>query len=227
MFKDLDDILDDLFQSSTIKPTFETVHVILALFIFGENLKGIGRYSLGKELLLGEGSAKTLLRRLRKQINFISIIDNGKRKGHILTELGLKYLREIKTYIPIIKRGESSILKDIIIKPKKDSTYFCLVKKVNTKMTNGIAQRDAAIKINGSGATCLVFNGNNLVFPSKPFANTESDLTELDSNIQEYFYSQLMNENLRLEKEDIIVIGSGESPQTARLATLNAVLTLL
>ena len=223
MFKEL----DDLFQSSTIKPTYMKVHAILALFIFGENLKGIGRYSLGKELLLGEGSAKTLLRRLRKQIEFISIIENGKRKGHILTELGSEYLREIKTFIPIIKRGELSMLKDIIIKPEKDSTYFCLVKKVNTKITDGVAQRDAAIKINGSGATCLVFNGKNLVFPSQSSTKREGDLMEPDSNIQGYFNSQLREEDLRLEIDDIIVIGSGESSQKARLATLNAALTLL
>ena len=33
--------LNELFESTTIKPTFEKVHIILALFIFGENLEGI------------------------------------------------------------------------------------------------------------------------------------------------------------------------------------------
>ena len=227
MVKDFFNILNDLFKSSTIKPTFETVHFILALFIFGENSKGIGRYSLGKELMLGEGSAKTLIRRLREKIKFISIIEDGKRRGHILTEVGSKFLRKIKKFIPIIKRGELSLLKDIIIKPEKDSTYFCMVKKPNTKITNGVTQRDAAIKINGSGATCLVFNGNRLIFPSTSSIKSEGDFLELDLKTQEYLDSQLIKEDLRLEKDDIIIIGSGENPQKARLATLNAALTLL
>ncbi|KKM10865.1 hypothetical protein LCGC14_1721660 [marine sediment metagenome] len=219
--------LNELFQSSTSKPTFETVHVILAIFIFGENLKGIGRYSLAKELLLGEGSAKTLLRRLKEQIKFISLIENEKRKGHVLTRLGLEYLSKIRKFIPIIKRGEISVLKNVVVKPENGNIYFCLVKKVNTKITDGVAQRDAAIKINGSGATCLVFNGSSLVFPSKFFALGERDLIVLDSNILRYFNSQIMRQGLNLEIEDIIIVGSGENPQKARLATLNAALTLL
>ena len=58
------DELDSLFESSTIKPSFEKVHVILALYIFDENPEGIGRYRLQKELMIGEGTAKSLLKKL-------------------------------------------------------------------------------------------------------------------------------------------------------------------
>ena len=40
--------LEELFKSETIKPSFEIVHVILAIFIFGDNRDGIGRYRLEK-----------------------------------------------------------------------------------------------------------------------------------------------------------------------------------
>jgi len=219
--------LEDLFQSPTIKPTFETVHVILALFIFGDNRDGIGRYRLEKELLVGSGTAKSLIKKLNEKTKFITTFDQNKRKGHILTKNGLAFLNKIKKSIPLINEGDSSLFNEIIIKPEKDSTYFCLVKNAIKKIANGIAQRDAAIKIDGSGATCLVFDGKNLIFPSKSFSVKEGNLISLDTKVQTYFESELLKEDLNLVKDDLIVIGSGDNPQKARLATLNAALTLL
>ena len=223
MFRDL----ENLFASPTIKPTFEIVHVILALFIFDENQEGIGRYRLEKELLIGSGTAKSLIKKLNKIAEFITTKDQNIRKGHVLTRKGLTFLKMIKESIPLVKDGDTSILKDIIIKPEKDSIFFCLVKNATNKITDGIAQRDAAIKIEGSGATCLVFNGKNLIFPSKSFTLNERDKMILDIEIQSYFKTQLIKEELNLEKDDVIVIGSGENPQKARLSAMNAALTLL
>lgn len=219
--------LDTLFQSSTIRPTFEKVHVLLALFIFDENRDGIGRYRLQKELLIGEGTAKSLIKKLNKNIKFINVTDERKRKGHFLTEAGLEYLNKIKNVIPIIKEGKSSILKDIIIEIERLYTYFCLIKNAVHKISNGISQRDAAIKISGSGATCLVFNGKDLIFPSKSHSERIDNDMVVNKALHTYFESELAKENIKLEKNDVIAIGSGDSPQKARLATLNAALTLI
>ena len=51
--------LKPLFESLTIRPTFDYVHIILSLFIFGENPGGIGRYRLKDELQIGSGTAKS------------------------------------------------------------------------------------------------------------------------------------------------------------------------
>jgi len=219
--------LDSLFESSTIKPSFEKVHVILALFIFDENPEGIGRYRLQKELMIGEGTAKSLLKKLNEKKKFIAVVVETKRKGHILTELGLQYLGKIKTIIPIIQRGESSVLKDIIIEPEETSVYFCLVRNSSHKITDGISQRDAAIKVNGSGATCLVYDGKNLVFPSKSYSGNINNDSIIDEALYKYFESRLSEKKVKLENNDVIAIGSGNSPQKARIATLNAALTLI
>lgn len=219
--------LDTLFQSSTIRPTFEKVHVLLALFIFDENRDGIGRYRLQKELLIGEGTAKSLIKKLNKNIKFINVTDERKRKGHFLTEGGLEYLNKIKKVIPIIKEGKSSILKDIIIETERLYTYFCLIKNAVHKISNGVSQRDAAIKISGSGATCLVFNGEDLIFPSKSHLEPIDNDMVVNKALHTYFESELSKENIKLEKNDVIAIGSGDNPQKARLATLNAALTLI
>jgi hypothetical protein len=219
--------LDTLFQSSTIRPTFEKVHVLLALFIFDENREGIGRYRLQKELLVGEGTAKSLIKKLNKTINFINVTNERKRRGHFLTEVGFEYLNKVKKFIPIVKEGKSSILKDIIIETEKSHTYFCLIKNAAHKISNGVSQRDAAIKISGSGATCLVFNGKNLIFPSKSNLEPIDNDMVVNKSLYTYFESKLFEENVKLEKNDVIVIGSGDSPQKARLATFNAALTLI
>jgi Trp operon repressor len=219
--------LDSLLESPTIRPTFEKVHVILALFIFAENREGIGRYRLQKELLIGEGTAKSLIKKLNKDISFITVTKETKRKGHFLTQEGINYLQRVKKIIPIIKECETSLLKEIIIEAERIFTYFCLVKNALNKITDGVSQRDAAIKVDGSGATCLVFDGEKLIFPSKkPLLSIEADMIVNDS-LYRFFKSGLSLENIKLERNDVIAIGSGDSPQKARLATLNAALTLI
>lgn len=221
--------LDELFLSPTIKPTFERVHVILALYMFDENREGMGRYRLQKELLIGEGTARSLIKKLNEKIKFITVLDKKIRKGHVLTEVGIEYLKEIKSMIPFIKEVETSVLKEIIIEAENIYSYFCVIKNAFHNITNGVSQRDAAIKVNGSGATCLVFNGKNLIFPSKSHSKigSENENMILSKNISAYFESILLEENIKLEKNDVLAIGAGKSPQRARLATLNAALTLL
>jgi hypothetical protein len=219
--------IEALFVSSTIKPTFEKVHIILALFIFDENPEGIGRYRLQKELLVGEGTAKSLIKKLNEKVQFITVADKKIRKGHVLTDIGSKYLINIKKRIPFISSGEASILRTLMIDAERIYSYFCLIKNASTKITNGINQRDAAIKVNGSGATCLVFNGNELVFPSLTQDESVNGDMILDEILLSYFETHLLDKKIKLEKNDVITIGSGDTTQKARLATLNAALTLL
>jgi predicted transcriptional regulator len=220
MFKEL----EDLFQSSTIRPTFDIVHIILALFIFGEKCEGIGRYRLQNELVIGSGTAKSLITKLKEKSKFIETLsDSNKRRGHILTEKGRRFLNTIKKKITIIEEGKASVLKDIIIESQNNYLYFCLIKNASNDLSNGIDQRDAAIKIGGIGATCLIYNGQDLIFPSISADPHKS----VEPSILNYFNTQLSANDLDLEKNDVIIIGVGENSQKSRLATLNAALTLV
>ena len=222
------DELEKLFESSTIKPSFDYIHAILALYLFAElgEQEGIGRYRLKEELLIGSGTAKSLISKLNTKVNFIRVLSrNNQKKGHILTNSGFTFLSKIKQKIPVLKEGDLSVLKDIIIKIENMKSFFCLIRNGAKNLTNGVKQRDAAIKIDGSGATCLVYNGNRLIFPPKAFSESEIDSIEISENVQEYFNVQL-SEN-ELEKNDVIIIGLGESAAKARLAALNAALTLI
>ncbi len=215
--------LDALFYSETIKPTFDYVHIILALYIFGANPKGVGRYKLKEELSVGSGTAKSLINKLNEKINFISVSNEGIRKGHVLTQKGLNYLSKIKQKIPIVKEGDVFTLNEIIIDPKNINPYYCQIKNASNKLTNGVEQRDAAIKVNGIGSTCLEYDGITLIFkdPLGSFSETDRKQMNVSENVQNYF------KNLNLEKNDVIVIGFGKDTIKARLAALNAALTLI
>jgi len=222
-----------LFASPTIKPTFDYVHVILSLFLFGEHTEGIGRYRLQRELQIGTGTVKSLFNKLKDTINFIIVPSEGElnagelqRRGHVLTQKGLKFLTKIKKKIPLLKKANLDYLKDIIIKQEQFNSYFCLVKNASTMINDGVDQRDAAIKVNGSGATCLVYDGVNLLFPTKKVFSSEEDITKINPATLNYFMSEIEEVGSKIEKSDVIIIGSGENFQTARLATLNAALTL-
>jgi len=223
--------LDSLFDSLTIKPTFDYVHVILSLFIFTENPDGIGRYRLKNELLIGSGTSKSLIRRLEGKLSFIKVKNEFSkserqniRKGHILTDKGLKFLDKIKLKLPLLKKGDLSILEEIIINAENIHAYFCLVRNASQKITNGIEQRDAAIKVDGSGATCLIYDGKKLIFPSN--LENDKERSKVNLTIQKYFEKELSRLNLELKKNDVIIIGLGDDPKKARLASLNAALTL-
>ena len=225
--------LDALFESPTIKPTFDYVHVLLSLFLFGENLEGIGRYRLQKELQIGAGTVKSLFNKLKKVTKFIIVPSEGElkagelqRRGHVLTKKGLEFLEKVKKKIPLLKKADLEYLKDIIIKQKDVKSFFCLVKKTSAKLSYGVEQRDAAIKVNGSGATCLVYDGTNLFFPTKTGIKDDKDSFKINPNTLKYFKSEIEEASFKIEKGDVIIIGSGEDYKKARLATLNAALTL-
>jgi predicted transcriptional regulator len=226
--------IEELFESSTIKPTFKKVHVILSLYIFDKHPEGIGRYRLKRELLIGSGTARSLITKLNKKINFIEVADDNKddsteskRKGHILTEKGKKFLNKIKKSIPLLEKGDELLLKSIIIETENVNPYFCLVKNGAEKISNGIAQRDAAVIIEGSGATCLVHNGDYLEFPEVLGSQHDRNSMKIDDNLQTYFESKVKERKANFEKDDAIVIGLGDVPEKSRLAALNAALTLL
>jgi len=225
--------LDPLFESPTIKPTFDYVHVILSLFLFGENIEGIGRYRLQKELQIGAGTVKSLFNKLKNVTKFIIVPSEGElkagelqRRGHVLTQIGFEFLAKVKKKILLVKRADLEYLKDIIIRQEYVNSYFCLVKKASTKLSDGVEQRDAAIKVNGSGATCLVYDGINLFFPTKTKSKDDKDSTKINPKTLNYFKAEIEAAKVKIEKNDVIIIGSGDNDQKARLATLNAALTL-
>lgn len=231
------EILKDLhamFESNTIKPTFNHAHILLSLLIFENHPQGIGRYRLKEELLIGMGTARSLITRLKDKVDFIKVSggkdQNGQPKnrlGHILTEKGMRFLERVKMKIPLLIRGDLEVLKEIIIEAERNYPFICVVKQGESKIKYGMEQRDAAIKVDGSGATCLVFNGDHFVFPASTSVKNQDLKEKTNKNIEDYFKNLIPSTNSTLEKGDVFIIGLGDEPKKARLASLNAALTLI
>lgn len=200
---DLGALLSTLFESKTISPSFKIPHVLYTLLILGTS-KGLGRYRIKNEIGLGEGATKTLLIHL-KDAGIINS-DNIRQKGHHLTEKGIKIYEDLNSRISLPQEiqnpGNQFVVGQVAV--------FTIIKKgaLKAQFVLDITHRDEAIKIGGSGATVVEFDGLNFIFPDK----NPLTLPILLKGI---------------EQGDLLCIGGGQSVTYATLAMLAATISLI
>lgn len=165
------------------------VHVFKALQLV-KSRGHISRDLLSKELGLGEGSIRTLMRHL--QMNNMIKATNA---GTTMTQKGEALLLELLSSIPT----EMNLPKCSIALGKFN--YVVLLKQHSHAIKSGVEQRDAAIKIGAKGATTLFFKQNKFVMPSS---------TNYDSLQKEPKISKLLIRMLNPEEGDAIIIGSDD-----------------
>ena len=136
---------------------------------------------------LGEGTIKTLVRHLKMQ----NLIEST-NAGTTMTKKGNSFFSELLSSIP----SEISLSKCAITLGKFN--YAVLVKQMSSTIKDGIAQRDAAIRMGASGATTLLFKDNKFLIPQ----------TDFDSLKHEHQLSEQMIKNLHPQDGDVIIIGS-------------------
>lgn len=169
--------------------SFNMVHVFKALQLV-KSRGHISRDLLSKELGLGEGSIRTLMRHL--QMNNMIKATNA---GTTMTQKGEALLLELLSSIPT----EMNLPKCSIALGKFN--YVVLLKQHSHAIKSGVEQRDAAIKIGAKGATTLLFKQNKFVMPS----NTNYDSLQKEPKI-----SKLLIRTLNPEEGDAIIIGSDD-----------------
>ena len=169
--------------------SFNMVHVFKALQLV-KSRGHISRDLLSKELGLGEGSIRTLMRHL--QMNNMIKATNA---GTTMTQKGEALFLELLSSIPT----EMNLPKCSIALGKFN--YVVLLKQHSHAIKSGVEQRDAAIKIGAKGATTLLFKQNKFVMPS----NTNYDSLQKEPKI-----SKLLIRTLNPEEGDAIIIGSDD-----------------
>ena len=169
--------------------SFNMVHVFKALQLV-KSRGHISRDLLSKELGLGEGSIRTLMRHL--QMNNMIKATNA---GTTMTQKGEALLLELLSSIPT----EMKLPKCSIALGKFN--YVVLLKQHSHAIKSGVEQRDAAIKIGAKGATTLLFKQNKFVMPS----NTNYDSLQKEPKI-----SKLLIRTLNPKEGDAIIIGSDD-----------------
>jgi len=186
-------------------PSFNEAQVVKALEIicaYGT----VGRTKLSKELELGEGTTRTLLKHLKKE----GLIE-GSRYGIMLSEYGKKLFSNLRSKI---SEGIEVPNSHLTVGP---FNIAVLVRNAAHAVRTGVEQRDKAIKVGALGATTLIFSRSKLTMPS-----CEEDTFEGISSIYDMLVSKL-----NPKENDVIVIGSGENKTSAEIGAKMAALELL
>jgi len=186
-------------------PSFTEAHVVKALEIIGGG-EVVGRIKLSKELGLGEGTARTLVKHLKKE----GIIKVSKY-GIMLSEKGKKMFSDLK----------STISEGMEVPPNPltvgSFNIAVLVRGMAHKIKRGLEQRDTAIKAGSLGATTLIFSRKRLTMPS-----SKEDIFKGIPSIHDMLVSKLGP-----KENDVIIIGSGENKPSAEIGARMAALELL
>jgi len=186
-------------------PSFNEAHVVKTLELIG-GYGIIGRIRLSKELGLGEGTTRTLLKHLKKEE-----ITQSSRRGILFTEKGKRLFSEVRSKISECFAVPSSPLTIGSI------NMAVLVRDSANAVSSGMEQRDVAIKSGALGATTLVFLNNKLSLPTG-----EENLSES--------VPKLHNELVTLfnpKENDVIIVGSGENRAPVEVGAKMAAIKLI
>jgi len=187
-------------------PSFTEAHVINALEIIG-GAEAVGRMGLSKELGLGEGATRTLVKHLKNE-GMIKV----SKYGIALSEHGKKLFSDLRSRI---SEGVEVPLSPLTVGPFNTAV---LVRNVARVVRRGVEQRDTAIKAGALGATTLIFSRNKLTMPSI----REEDVFKGIPSIREILLSKLCP-----KENDVILIGSGENKRIAEIGAKMAAFELL
>jgi hypothetical protein len=181
-------------------PLFRPFHVLKALWHI-QQFRTVGRKELSGMLGIGEGSARKLVSFLEER-GWASTA----RQGMSLAAEGEALLKGIGILAKEVHAGNITV---------GDVDFAIRLKGCAAKVSNGIAQRDEAIKAGASGATTLVFR-DRLEF-CDGFGADRADRRA----------ARVLVKDFELADGDVLIIGSSPSPELATDgAFAAAVLTL-
>lgn len=186
-------------------PLFSFLDVLNVLEVISRE-GAIGRQRLSMEVGLGEGSMRTILKRLKK----LGLVESNKL-GCALTEDGARFLQVLKSKLgsPIpLQRSFLAI---------GESNFGILVKGAGDKVGSGIEQRDAAVRMGAAGATTLIFKGGKLLMPPTN-KSLDEDWPELAENIRQTFAPK---------ENDVIIVCGAENKVAAERGARAAAWSLI
>ena len=177
-------------------PEFSLEDIIAALFLLKEP---VGRKFMAELLDLGEGSVRTILRKLSS----LELIRSTQR-GHSLSEKGRELAEELEKHFSEVYRAG---------KIEGFPAYAIVVK--NPPEFKSIELRDEAIRFFAKGAMILVVKNGEIVFPEdgRPLRETMPELAKRLSV-------------LRPEEGDMVVVTWAENPADAMKSAYHVAIVL-
>jgi len=186
-------------------PLFTEAHVLKALEEIGSQ-KGVGRLKLSKELQLGEGAARTLVKHLKNE----GLIEISK-SGIAMSERGKKVFSSLKA---VLSEHVEIPYSPLTVGPFNAAV---LVKSAADAVKYGLEQRDVAIMVGAKGATTLIFSKGKLIMP-----HVKEDVFKSSTSVRDLLLSKL-----KPKEGDVIIIGSAEEKLKAEFGAKMAALQLL
>lgn len=182
--------------------SFNIAHVLKSMQLLHNN-EYVSRALLSRELGLGEGSVKTLIRHLKTN----GMIET-KKAGCYLTAKGKKLSANLLSAIP----SETYIPTNSIT--VGNHNHAVLLRGYAHAIASGIEQRDTVIRFGGQGATTLLFKDMRFVMPGE----------EYDCLREEPEIRRLLISKLNPMEDDVVIIGSASDRITAELGAKSAAL---
>ncbi|MCX6695807.1 MAG: DUF4443 domain-containing protein [Candidatus Altiarchaeota archaeon] len=182
-------------------PSFGVVHVVRTMFLLGDG--PVGRKKLVKLLGLGEGSVRTIIKKLSQD----GLLES-RMQGHSLSRKGV---RKLESMAKEFTRPIAFSSMDI---SEKQQSMVVVRNAADFVKSPGLDERDIAVRAGASGSVILVFDGGSVKFPSDDFsADKFVDLTaKLDS--------------MKLKDGDVVVISFADSQNSAEDGALAVALEL-
>ncbi len=172
--------------------SFSLVDGVRAILELG--VDEIGRERLAKNLGIGNGAVRTLIKRLER----MGLIERGKG-GCRLTKKGQGVFRALNARIKIGEINGGPLSTDRFAET-------ILIRGGAVAVKIGLEQRDAAIREGATGATTLIYKSGKFVIPGGS-RDCEQDFPNL-------LWDKLRN-GLKPLDGDLIIICSGSSKQIA------------
>ncbi|MFH1788898.1 MAG: DUF4443 domain-containing protein [Candidatus Altiarchaeota archaeon] len=163
------------------QPSYKTEHILRTLILLEEGR--IGRKKLVKKLGVGEGSVRTILKKLKKEQMITSV-----KQGHTLSDKGLKMLEKLLEEFTKPHALESF---DLACGSTK---AMAIVHNASAKVKKGLDERDIAVKAGADGAVILVYKDGKIQFPAG------------DAGLEELSETRSKIEELDLREGDVVVI---------------------
>jgi len=185
-----------------LSPNYSEFHVVMTFFILAEN--PMGRKTLAGRLDVGEGTVRTLIRKLQDQ-GLVCASPTGCQ----LTEKGNEMLANFKkriSYQPKIETGMITLGK---------ANSAVLIRDAAKHIKSGMEQRDATISIGAVGATTIIFDKDGPRIPT----------ITADENMRARM--RVLCEDIKMKKGDVLVVGTGETEEEAERAAWAAAYTVL
>jgi predicted transcriptional regulator len=187
-------------------PSYGKAHLLLSILSIGD-AKLIGRHALAKEVGIGEGAVRTIIKKL-KQAGYLTTTASG----CTLTSRGERLFLETKALLPHVLSIPHT---DLTVGNEQTAV---LVRGAASRVGDGIEQRDEAVKAGADGATTFVILDSKFRIP-RASQDCESDYPGR--------VWALLREKLRPGNGDVMIISGAGTTDLSKVGAISAALTLI